>query len=225
MKGTSTFDTVPRWRMSFGLNGKNPSVLSVWNQLFHSSLLDMNTLALMEYVPKSIIQPYLRKIINKNSFSRVLWCILGAYMVGRTKTYFSRLKETDEKWESSYRKIGERGHHIVRAIFFQEILLSLFFYQCSHVSSFLVAKILVAKISRRQNTFMPVDVYSIVFVYLQKQNILLFVVVWPGNFDLFHCNIMLLGITWNAFDPVKEIWTDLLTKYLCFYLFNQTEQS
>ena len=58
--------------MSFGLNGKNPSVLNVWNQLFHSSLLDMNTLALMEYVPKPIIQPYLRKIINNNSFSRVL---------------------------------------------------------------------------------------------------------------------------------------------------------
>ena len=72
---------------------------------------------------------------------------------------------------------------------------------------------------------MPVDVYSIVFVYLQKQNILLFLVVWPGNFDLFHCNITLLGITSNAFDLVTEMWTDVLTKYLCFCLFNQTEQS
>lgn len=52
---------------------------------------------------------------------------------------------------------------------------------------------------------MPVDVYSIVFVYLQKQNILLFLVVWPANFDLFHCNITLLGITWNAFDLVTEM--------------------
>ena len=50
--------------MSFGLNGKNPSVQSVWNQLFHSSLLDMNHLELMEYVPKLIIRPYLRKIIK-----------------------------------------------------------------------------------------------------------------------------------------------------------------
>ena len=87
----------------------------------------MNTLALMEYVPEHIIQRYLRKIINNNSFSRVLWCILGAKMVGRTKTYFSPLKETEEKWESSNRKIGARGHHNVRAIFFKEILLSLFF--------------------------------------------------------------------------------------------------
>ena len=100
---------------------------SVWNRLFHSSLLDMNTLALMEYMPELIIQRYLRKIINNNSFSRVLWCILGAKMVWRTKICFSPLKETEEKWESSNRKIGERGHHNVRAIFFKEILLSLFF--------------------------------------------------------------------------------------------------
>ena len=68
MKGTSAFDTVPRWRMSFGLNGKNPSVQSVWNELFHSSLLDMNHLALMEYGPELIIQRYLRKISSNYLF-------------------------------------------------------------------------------------------------------------------------------------------------------------
>ena len=66
--------------MSFGLNGKNPSVQSVRNQLFHWSLLDVNRLVLMEYVPELIIQRYLRKtsinylfVVYCGAFSGVKW--------------------------------------------------------------------------------------------------------------------------------------------------------
>ena len=94
-----------------------------------------------------------------------------------------------------------------------------FFYQCSHFSPFLVVKK-----SRRQNVFMPVDVNSIVFVYLQSRNNLLFEVLLHGIFDLLYCNIMLLGMTWSACDSVNEK-SLLFTTYPSFYLFNQTDQS
>ena len=72
---------------------------------------------------------------------------------------------------------------------------------------------------------MPVDVNSIVFVYLQKPSTVLFEVLWHGIFDLLYCNIMLLGMTWSACDSVKERYRLLSTTYPSFYLFNQTEQS
>ena len=71
--------------MSFGLNRKNPSVQNVWNQLCHLNLLDMNHLALVEYVPELIIQRYLRNISNDYLFVAYCSAFWGVKWLGERK--------------------------------------------------------------------------------------------------------------------------------------------
>ena len=166
----------------------------------------------------------MRKISNNYLFVVYCGAFWGIKWLGGRKYILVRWNKPKKSENQAIQndvtsQSNSRGHHNVRAIFFKEILLSLFFNQCSHFNPFLVAKI-----SRRQNTFIPMDVNSIVFLYLQPLNILLFTALWKGIFDLLHCNIKLLGMTWKACDS-DHAYCLISTTYPCFYLFNQTEQS